>query len=95
MENKLNAELSEYLKWLRFKNKMSQENVADKLGITRQCYSAWEQKPIKLGLDQLIEIGFAMNEDILIFFEKYIAKSNIKNNELIQELEEYQKESEE
>lgn len=90
MEDKLNNDLSEYLKFLRFKNKLSQENIAKKLGITRQCYSLWELKPTKLRLDQLIEIGLVMNENILFFFENYIAKSNKDNSDLVQELEEYQ-----
>jgi transcriptional regulator with XRE-family HTH domain len=76
MKEKINNELSEYLKYLRFKNKLSQENVAEKLGITRQAYSLWENNPIKLDLGQLFEVGNAMNENILIFFENYIANCN-------------------
>lgn len=74
MKEQLNKELSEYLKLLRFKNKISQEEISDKLNITRQCYTNWENNPIKLDLGQLIEIGNVLNEDILIFFEDYIAK---------------------
>ena len=76
MKEQLNSELSDYLKLLRFKNKISQEEISDKLNITRQCYTNWENNPIKLDLGQLIEIGKVMNEDILIFFENHIAKSN-------------------
>lgn len=72
----LNEKLSIYLKMLRVKHSLSQEAIADKLGITRQCYTLWESKPIKLDLDQLIKIGNAMEEDILIFFNDYAAKSN-------------------
>lgn len=77
MKEQLNNDLSEYLKLIRFKNKISQEDISKKLNITRQCYTNWENNPIKLDLGQLIEIGVAMNEDILIFFEEYIAKCNI------------------
>ena len=76
MKEQLNSELSDYLKLLRFKNKISQEEISDKLSITRQCYSNWENNPIKLDLEQLIEIGNVMNEDILIFFENHIANCN-------------------
>lgn len=76
MKEELNTELSDYLKLLRFKNKVNQEAVAEKLGITRQTYTIWESNPIKLDLGQLIEIGVALNENVLIFFESYIAKRN-------------------
>ena len=78
MKEKINDELSYYLKFLRFKNNLSQQCVADKLKITRQTYTNWEMNPIKLDLQQLIEIGQVMDEDILIFFENYIAKCNNK-----------------
>ncbi len=76
MKEQLNNELSEYLKSLRFKKKVSQEDIANKLKITRQCYTKWENNPIKLSLNQLIEIGIVLNEDVLIFFNTYIAKCN-------------------
>lgn len=76
MKEKINNDLSEYLRLLRFKNKLSQEEIAKKLNITRQSYANWENNPIKLDLSQLLEIGNVMNEDILIFFNNYIAKCN-------------------
>ena len=76
MKEQLNHDLSEYLKLIRFKKKISQEAISEKLNITRQCYTNWENNPIKLDLGQLIEIGTVMDEDILIFFDTYIAKSN-------------------
>ena len=76
MKAQVNSELSNYLKMLRVKNGLSQEAIADKLCITRQCYTSWENNPIKLSLSQLIAIGDAMGEDILNFFNKYIAKCN-------------------
>lgn len=90
MKEQINNELSEYLKLLRFKKKISQEEIADRLKVTRQCYTNWENNPIKLNLGQLIEIGIVLNEDVLIFFNNYIAKRN-NNKTQIQELN--QKES--
>lgn len=80
MKNKLNNELSEYIKLCRFKKKLSQLDISNKLNISRQAYANWENNPIKLDLDKLIDIGNAIGEDILIFFNNYIAKSN-KNKE--------------
>ncbi len=77
MKDQLNTELSEYLKLLRFKKKLNQETIAEKLKVSRQCYTNWENNPIKLDLSQLIEIGEAIGENIIIFFDNYIAKSNI------------------
>ena len=76
MKNRLNNELSEYIKLCRFKKKVSQLDIANKLNISRQAYTNWENNPIKLDLDKLIDIGNAIGEDILIFFNNYIAKSN-------------------
>lgn len=78
MKEKINDELSAYLKWLRYKKKISQKDIAEMLGVTRQTYTIWEKNPIKLDLSQLIEIGIAIDEDVLIFFENYIAKRNNK-----------------
>lgn len=72
----LNYELSEYIKLLRFKSKLSQEETASKLKITRQCYANWENNPIKLDLDKLEKIGKVFNSDIFIFFNEYVAESN-------------------
>ena len=77
MKEQMNLELSSYLKMLRTKYNLSQADIADKLGITRQCYTNWEREPIKLDLEKLIKIGKVMDEDILIFFNLYIAKRHI------------------
>lgn len=77
MEKDLNFELSEYIKLLRFKAKLNQEEVAKRLNITRQAYSSWENNPIKLDVETLLKIGTALNEEnILNFFNLYVAKSN-------------------
>ena len=72
----LNYELSEYIKLLRFKSKLSQEEVASKLKITRQCYANWENNPIKLDLDKLEKIGNVFNSDIFIFMLQKATNNN-------------------
>ena len=80
MKSDLNFELSEYIKLLRFKAKLNQEEVAKKLSISRQAYSSWENNPIKLDIETLLKIGIALNENsILNFFNSYVAKSNDNN----------------
>lgn len=76
MLNDLNEELSDYIKLLRFKSKQSQEDVAEKLNISRNTYMAWEKKPVSLSLDTLVKIGDVFNTDITYFFSQYVAKSN-------------------
>lgn len=77
MNKDLNFELSEHIKLLRFKTKLSQEEVAKRLNITRQAYSSWENNPIKLDIETLLKIGVVLNEEnILNFFNLYVAKSN-------------------
>ena len=72
----LNSELSDYIKLLRFKSKLSQEKVAEKLGVSRNTYSTWENNPIQLDLETLDKIGKILNTDIFIFFNNYVAKCN-------------------
>jgi len=75
----LNNELSNYLKFMRFKHKLSQEDMANLLNVTRNTYSIWEKKPTNLSLETLIKIGDSVGEDICIFFADYVAKSNENN----------------
>ena len=72
----LNNNLSDYIKLLRFKSKLSQEEVAEKLDISRNTYNNWENNPIQLNLETLDKIGIVLNSDIFIFFTEYVAKSN-------------------
>lgn len=75
----LNKELSEYLKLARFKCKCSQDDIAEKLKVTRQTYAKWENRPIDLELSKLIEVAALMNVDALIFFKEYVAKCSNNN----------------
>lgn len=75
----LNDSLSDFIKLLRHKHKYSQADMAIKLKISRNTYSNWETNPVKLNLDTLMQIGKVLDEDILIFFNIYVAKSNLKD----------------
>lgn len=79
MKKKLNESLSDYIKLIRFKAKKSQEDVAKELNISRNTYSIWENNPVQLKLDTLIEIGTILNNDIIIFFNQYVAECNKEN----------------
>lgn len=72
----INKELSDFIRLLRLKYRKSQEDMGNLLGVTRNTYSIWERDPIKLSIETLMDIGRVLNEDIFIFFEKYIAKCN-------------------
>ena len=76
MRKNLNDSLSDYIKLIRFKSKKSQEDVAKELNISRNTYSIWEKNPVQLKLDTLIEIGTILNNDIIIFFNQYVAECN-------------------
>jgi len=79
MKKNLNDSLSDYIKLIRFKSKKSQEDVAKELNISRNTYSIWENNPVQLKLDTLIEIGNILNNDIIIFFNQYVAECNEEN----------------
>jgi len=79
MKKNLNDSLSDYIKLIRFKSKKNQEDVAKELNISRNTYSIWENNPVQLKLDTLIEIGAILNNDIIIFFNQYVAECNEEN----------------
>ena len=78
MFENLNQELSDYIKLMRFKKKMSQDDVAETLKISRNTYGTWENNPMSLSLETLIKVFAVFEEDILYFFKSYVAKSNNK-----------------
>lgn len=79
MNKILNDSLSDYIKLIRFKAQKSQKEVAKELNVSRNTYSIWERNPVQLKLDTLIEIGNILNNDIIIFFNQYVAECNEKN----------------
>ena len=72
----INEELSDYIRLLRLKYRRSQEEMSQLLGVSRNTYSKWERNPIYLSLETLLKIGDVLDENILIFFQEYVAKSN-------------------
>lgn len=72
----LNDKLSDFIKVERFKAKLSQQEMANKMNITRNTYIKWENNPKKLNLEQLDKIGQVLDTDIFIFFNEYVAESN-------------------
>ena len=79
MNKILNDSLSDYIKLIRFKAQKSQKEVAKELNVSRNTYSIWERNPVQLNLDTLIEIGNILNNDIIIFFNQYVAECNEEN----------------
>jgi len=79
MNKILNDSLSDYIKLIRFKAQKSQKEVAKELNVSRNTYSIWERNPVQLKLDTLIEIGNILNNDIIIFFNQYVAECNEEN----------------
>lgn len=79
MNKILNDSLSDYIKLIRFKAQKSQKEVAKELNVSRNTYSIWERNPVQLKLDTLIEIGNILNNDIIIFFNQYVAERNEEN----------------
>ena len=60
--------LSERIKALRQKNKMSQVELADKLNVTKQCASNWENDNIQPSVEMLVRIAklFSVSTDYLL-----------------------------
>lgn len=75
-KEKINTELSDYIRLLRLKYRKSQEDMGQLLGVSRNTYAIWERRPISLSLKTLIKIGEVLDDNILIFFKEYVAKSN-------------------
>lgn len=72
----INQELSDFIRLMRLKYRKSQEDMGNLLGVSRNTYALWERTPIKLSIETLMDIGRVLNEDIFIFFQRYIAKCN-------------------
>lgn len=81
MFDNINSELSDYIKLMRFKKKMSQDDVAEILKISRNTYGTWENNPIALSLETLVKVFAVFDENILYFFKTQVAKSNSNERE--------------
>lgn len=72
--------LGEKIKELRIKNKLSQEELANKLGVTRQAVSKWEQNLALPDINNMILISkiFNVKVDELINYNSNLSNQNIK-----------------
>ena len=60
----INMNIGEKIKQLRKSNHMSQEELAEKLGVSRQSVSQWEQNATQPSLDNLIAISKEFNVSV-------------------------------
>lgn len=75
--------LSERIRNLRLANSMSQVELADKLNVTKQSVSNWENDNIQPSIDMLIKIAniFSVSTDYLLALEerKYIEVTGLSD----------------
>ena len=76
--------IGEKLKELRLKNKMSQEELATKLGVTRQAVSKWEQNLALPDTNNLISIAkiFNVKVDELVNYNTELSNDNTNVNNI-------------
>ncbi|PIC57630.1 hypothetical protein CSV80_08585 [Sporosarcina sp. P12(2017)] len=62
--------------------KLSQEYVAEQLGVSRQAVSKWETNQSEPSMDNLIKLGHLFDSDIkeLTSLEKYIEEQKKRRN---------------
>ncbi len=86
---KMNIEIANKLIEFRKKNGMSQENVAEKLGISRQAISRWERAESAPDINNLAELSklYGISVDDLLNTNMVSEKSKLKNenNKIINE----------
>lgn len=72
--------LGEKIKELRIENKLTQEELANKLGVTRQAISKWEQNLALPDTNNLISISkiFNVKVDELINYKSNLGNQNIE-----------------
>lgn len=69
------------LKELRARNDLTQSDMANKLGISRQRYIEIERNPIKASLERMLNVANILGVEIAdIFLPGYIANSNASHN---------------
>lgn len=75
--------LSERIRSLRLANSLSQVELADKLGVTKQSVSNWENDNIQPSIDMLIKIArvFSVSTDYLLSLDerKYIEVTDLSD----------------
>lgn len=78
--------LNEQIKKLRIANGLNQVQMANQLGITKQCVSNWENNNIQPSVDMLIKLTsfFNVSSDYLLGLDnrKYIEVSGLTDEQL-------------
>lgn len=79
--------LNEQIKKLRIAKGLNQVQLANKLGITKQCVSNWGNNNIQPSVDMLIKLCsfFSVSSDFLLGLdkEKYINVSALSDTQLM------------
>ena len=77
--------VSENIKNLRLSNNMTQENLAEKLSVTRQTVSCWENGKSEPDIDTLMKIAeiFKTDINILLKSETYNNKEKTKTKKFV------------
>ncbi len=79
--------LNEQIKKLRIAKGLNQVQLANALGITKQCVSNWENNNIQPSVDMLIKLSsfFSVPSDYLLGLDKrkYIEVSELSDTQLI------------
>ncbi len=77
MNNKV---ISDKLRGLRAEKKVSQDEIADKLHISRETFRKYESNPLQMNVGLFIEMLYIYDTNPLIFFKTIMA--NCHNGEL-------------
>lgn len=79
--------LNEQIKKLRIAKGLNQVQLANALGITKQCVSNWENNNIQPSVDMLIKLSsfFSVPSDYLLGLDKrkYIEVSELSDTQLM------------
>lgn len=77
MNNQFYIELAEMIKEARHDKKLSQQDVADRLNVTRACVANWEQGRRQITITDLVRLADVLNVDVnqwLNSLKKYVWK---------------------
>ena len=70
--------ISEKLRGLRAEKRLSQEQVAEKMGIHRETFRKYEKNPLLMSTGLFIEMLMVYDTNPLIFFKSIMAKCQEK-----------------
>lgn len=83
--------LNNNIKYLRSKNGISQQGLADKIGIDRSTVSRIENNEIETTIDNAIKIAKALNVSLYDLVGKDLRLNNTNNPPIEEKHEEYKK----